>query len=197
MDFLNKLIKVFSGYVVVLFIFCLLVSGVEATVVSSAKIKPVKSRWKYIVIHHSATKKGNASRFNTYHKRRGMRNGLAYHFVINNGTAGTFDGQLEIGPRWKKQINGGHCRQNWVNNSGIGICLVGNFNKTQVSEKQFSVLYKLCRMLMDKYGIPVRNVVGHGEVKGEHSECPGKYFPLRELKEALKRPSNVSYSSVP
>lgn len=164
---------------------------------SSSKRKVSKGRWKYIVIHHSATNKGNAERFNAYHKRRGMRNGLAYHFVINNGTAGTFDGKLEIGPRWKKQINGGHCRQNWVNNSGIGICLVGNFNKNAVSEKQFSVLYKLCRILMEKYDIPVRNILGHGEVKGEHSECPGKYFPLRELREALKRPSNVSYSAVP
>lgn len=193
-----KINKFLSGTIILLFVFSLFISCAEATVLASERKKEsINSRWKYIVVHHSATDKGNAERFNTYHKRRGMKNGLAYHFVIDNGSAGTFDGQLEIGSRWKKQINGGHCRQNWVNNSGIGICLVGNFNKNEVSEKQFSVLYKLCRILMDKYNIPARNVLGHGEMKGEHSECPGKYFPIRELREALSSPSNVSYSSVP
>lgn len=193
-----KINKLAAGSIIFLFIFSLLISVAEATVTpSSRRTKGVKGRWKYILIHHSATNNGNAKRFDSYHRRRGMKNGMAYHFVINNGSAGTFDGKLEIGSRWKKQINGGHCRQRWVNNTGIGICLVGNFNKKEVSEKQFSVLYKLCRILMDKYDIPVRNVIGHGEMKGEHSECPGKYFPMRELREALKRPSNVSYSAVP
>src|SRR5574342_132619 len=46
-----------------------------------------ENQWKYIVIHHSATEKGNAARFDEYHrKKRGWEYGLAYHFVIGNGT---------------------------------------------------------------------------------------------------------------
>ena len=36
-----------------------------------------------------------------------MQNGLAYHFVIGNGTS-TGNGQIEVGDRWRRQINGGH-----------------------------------------------------------------------------------------
>ena len=38
-------------------------------------------RWEYIVIHHSATEKGNAARFDSYHKKNegmGIRFGLSF-----------------------------------------------------------------------------------------------------------------------
>lgn len=144
--------------------------------------------WKYIVIHHSATKRGNAKMFERYHRGRGMQNGLAYHFVIDNGTCDRYDGQLEIGYRWKKQLPGGHCRQSWVNEAGIGICLVGNFNKTRPTWRQMRTLVNLVQELRKKHNIPVKNVVGHGKIKGEKSQCPGRYFPwgdfISQLKEA-------------
>lgn len=143
--------------------------------------------WKYIVIHHSATKRGNAKTFEKYHIKKGMKNGLAYHFVIDNGTSGRRDGQLEIGNRWKKQIAGGHCRQSWVNESGIGICLVGDFNKTRPTLRQTRTLVNLVQELRKKYNIPIKNVVGHGKIKGEKSQCPGGYFPWSDFIAQLKR----------
>ena len=142
--------------------------------------------WKYIVIHHSATAEGNASVFEKYHYQRGMKYGLAYHFVIDNGTYGKRDGQLEIGSRWKKQLGGGHSRQQWVNNTGIGICLVGNFNKTRPTRKQMRTLVKLVNELQDQYNISNRNVVGHGQIKGEKTQCPGKYFPWKDFNTQLE-----------
>ena len=90
----------------------------EATALGKGAKFKGKPEWKYIIIHHSATKSGNAKLFDRYHIRRGMKNGLAYHFVIDNGTCGKRNGQLEIGNRWKKQIHGGGCKQDYYNKFG-------------------------------------------------------------------------------
>lgn len=152
---------------------------------------PARSRtqppWRYIVIHHSATRKGNAEIMERYHRnRRGMANGLAYHFVIDNGTSGRADGQVEEGRRWRAQLPGGHSKQDWLNQSGIGICLVGNFNRQCVSKKQMDSLVALVNRLRKAYGIPMNCIKGHGEFRGEHTMCPGRNFPMRQLKERLK-----------
>ena len=51
--------------------------------------------WEWIIIHHSATRVGSAEVFDAAHRARGMINGLAYHFVIDNGTVGKADGLIE------------------------------------------------------------------------------------------------------
>lgn len=152
-----------------------------ATVNGDSSELSSKPQWIYIVVHHSATTNGNAHIFEMYHFRKGMQNGLAYHFVIDNGTCGKRDGQLEIGHRWKEQLPGGHCKQQWVNDSGIGICLVGNFNRTRPTSRQMRTLVSLVNYLRKKYNIAVKYVVGHGKIKGEKTQCPGKYFPWRDF----------------
>ncbi|MEP6602526.1 MAG: peptidoglycan recognition family protein, partial [Spartobacteria bacterium] len=88
-------------------------------------------RWQMIVVHNSGTRQGNAKVFDYYHKHvRHMQNGLAYHFVIGNGTS-TGNGQVEVGDRWRRQINGGHVHSDYLNNISLGICLVGDFNRDQ------------------------------------------------------------------
>ncbi|MCG3149719.1 MAG: hypothetical protein PCFJNLEI_03184 [Verrucomicrobiae bacterium] len=144
-------------------------------------------QWQYIIIHHSATRTGNAEEFDAGHRARGMINGLAYHFVINNGTADRPDGHIEVGDRWVNQMHGGHCRQGHINDRGIGICLVGNFTDDQPTAKQLDALVLLIRGLQHQFKIPADNVLGHGEVIGEFSECPGKEFPWDELHKRLKQ----------
>ena len=96
--------------------------------------------WKYIVIHNSATSSGNATSFGAYHTQMGY-GGLAYHFVIGNGR-GSRDGQVEEGFRWKQQMSGTHVTVNaWYHNIyGIGICLVGDLERTRPTKKQRHVL---------------------------------------------------------
>ncbi len=136
-----------------------------------------KIQWKYITLHHSATKEGNAESFDWNHRRRGL-GGLAYHFVIGNGT-GSGDGQIEVGWRWIRQKETNRAQD-------INICLVGNFNTQQVSERQFESLVKLIRVLRQQYDIPLWNIRGHKDIKGEITECPGKNFPMRRLKRELR-----------
>ncbi|MEM9161413.1 MAG: LysM peptidoglycan-binding domain-containing protein, partial [Verrucomicrobiota bacterium] len=104
-----------------------------------------KNRWKFVVIHHSATKHGNAEIFDSNHRRR-WRDGLAYHFVIGNGVD-SGDGEIEMGRRWEKQIRGAHCKASIYNEFGIGVCLVGNFMETKPSSKQLVSLHNLIGFL--------------------------------------------------
>lgn len=153
-----------------------------------ATVAPIRD-WQFIVIHHSATKVGNAAAFDASHRARGMINGLAYHFVIDNGSEGMPDGFIETGPRWVKQLHGGHCRQAYINDHGIGICLVGDFSRDQPTAKQLDSLVTLIRGLQEQFHIADDHVLGHGEVVGEFSECPGHDFPWEELHRRLKAKS--------
>ncbi|MGB2660905.1 MAG: N-acetylmuramoyl-L-alanine amidase [Candidatus Omnitrophota bacterium] len=138
-------------------------------------------KWKYIIIHHSATGVGNSMQFNASHLRKGWK-GVGYHFVIDNGTCGKDDGQIETGPRWLKQEDGAHCKASDMNEKAIGICLVGNFSKRTPTRKQMKSLTYLVNTLRDYYNIPTSRIIGHGQVKGARTECPGKKFPMKKLK---------------
>src|SRR5678815_1401985 len=85
-----------------------------SSVIEAIRRAPVKRRrWQFIVVHNSGTRQGNARVFDYYHKHvRRMQNGLAYHFVIGNGTS-TGNGQVEVGDRWRRQINGGHVHSDY------------------------------------------------------------------------------------
>jgi N-acetyl-anhydromuramyl-L-alanine amidase AmpD len=130
-------------------------------------------RWTCIVVHHSATSCGCASEFHHAHQARGWDE-LGYHFVIGNGT-GSANGQIEVGPRWYKQKHGAHCKTagNYHNEHGIGICLVGNFERTRPTARQMASLNKLLRFLMANCGIPANRVIGHREAPGAQTVCPG------------------------
>lgn len=150
-----------------------------------AVIKPKTAPWRYIIIHHSATNGGSSKAFDRHHRRRNMVNGLAYHFVIGNGN-GVTDGLVEIGPRWEKQLPGGHMKNEDLNKIGIGICLVGNFEKKLPSKKQLESLTHLVKKLSKTYTIAPDHVVRHIDLG--QSVCPGKRFPWKKFKDALKTP---------
>ncbi len=133
--------------------------------------------WKYIVIHHSATARGNAEEFNRMHLAKGW-DGLGYHFVIDNGNGGP-DGKVEVGPRWQVQKWGAHAGgtpDNAYNNYGIGVCLVGDFTDHNPSDAQLASLNRLVRYLMQTYNIPASRVIGHREAPNAKTECPGRTF---------------------
>jgi hypothetical protein len=153
------------------------------SVIDAIRRAPVKRRrWQFIVVHNSGTRQGNARVFDYYHRHvRRMQNGLAYHFVIGNGTS-TGNGQVEVGDRWRRQINGGHVHSDYLNNISLGICLVGDFNRSQPTRAQLDACEELIRYLRDRCGktdrgaIPVRP---HREMNPPRwpTDCPGDDFP--------------------
>ncbi|MBU0571361.1 MAG: N-acetylmuramoyl-L-alanine amidase [Candidatus Omnitrophica bacterium] len=142
-------------------------------------------KWKYIIIHHSATDKGNSENFDMAHKNRGWQ-GVGYHFVIDNGTCGKENGQIETTPRWIKQLDGAHCKVGGMNSDGIGICLVGNFSEEEVSARQMRSLVILTQKLKNYYNIPSSRVMGHKDVPGAQTECPGTRFPWKKFRSEIR-----------
>ena len=148
----------------------------------------IERKWTAIIIHHSATKEGNAAIFDKAHREERQWNGVGYDFVIGNGTYSS-NGQVEVTYRWRQQTTGAHCggtANNWANEEGVGICLVGDFNKTSPSEKQMQALAKLVQFLQKRYGISPGRIYGHGSTPGAHStDCPGRNFSMARLKSVL------------
>jgi hypothetical protein len=147
----------------------------------------LERKWEAIIVHHSATNNGNVAIFDKQHREEHHWDGVAYDFVIGNGTD-SGDGQIEVTFRWRGQIAGAHCKtpNNWGNEKGIGICLVGNFDYTSPSVRQMQSLVKLVRFLQNRYKIPKRFVYGHGTTPGARvTDCPGRRFPMARLKSML------------
>lgn len=153
--------------------------------ISNVRISP--GRWKHIVIHHSGTAEGTAKGMNEYHLRvRHMENGLAYHFVIGNGR-GMGDGEIYVGNRWKKQINGGHLASEVQNQSSLGICLVGNFDAKPPTSRQLTALTALVEALQARCDLEDEAVVTHQQINVIHTRCPGTKFPMKTILARLAR----------
>lgn len=143
--------------------------------------------WKYIVIHHTATDTGSVESIHRTHLARKDANGnpwrgIGYHFVIGNGN-GMPDGAVEATFRWNEQLEGAHAGDATFNQQGIGICLIGNFEKHPPTDSQLRSLESLTQTLADRYGILPDDIKGHGDVKS--TACPGRLFPMQQLTQVL------------
>jgi len=137
--------------------------------------------WRWIVIHHSASERDSAASMDAYHRSARHWDELGYHFVIGNGT-GSGDGAVEVGSRWPKQKYGAHCRvgdNEEYNDFGIGICLVGNFERTRPTSAQMGALARLVDYLSAKYHINDAHIIGHGTV--DSTRCPGRLLSFDDL----------------
>lgn len=145
-------------------------------------------RWQAIVIHHSAAPFGTGESLNAQARSAGLQ-GMGYHFVVGNGN-GLDDGDVHVGYRWLQQVPGAHTagsKGDWYNRHGIGVCLVGNFDRQRPTQAQLRRLGELVRELQTKFGIPAERVFLHSEVAPTTS--PGRLFPASALREQLLRGS--------
>lgn len=139
--------------------------------------------WKYIVLHHSASATGSYAQIDREHRQVQGWNGCGYHFVIGNGSESP-DGQIEVAQRWSDQKGGAHCRNGKtpeVNDYGIGICLVGNFDDAPPTPKQVEAARALVAYLRDRYQIAPDHIGTHGYLASGPTACPGKNFPAASI----------------
>jgi len=155
--------------------------------IASAPVAP--RRWKYIVLHHAAVDEGDVKSLDRYHREvRHMENGLAYHFLIGNGH-GMGDGEIAVGNRWKKQLDGGHLHSLAQNQVALGICLIGNFDKHPPTATQLRSLEDLVRALMKRCNLGASAVKTHQQINVVNTKCPGSKFPTRSFLARLKQPA--------
>jgi hypothetical protein len=141
---------------------------------------PLKRRWRYIVIHHSDTQQGSEASFDRYHREHNGWRGVGYDFVIGNGN-GSPDGLVEVTFRWEMQQDGAHAGHPTYNKHGIGICLVGDFDRGYPTARQMEALVGLVNYLQERCHIPTQNIMGHMHVRPGGTHCPGRNFPWFEL----------------
>jgi N-acetylmuramoyl-L-alanine amidase len=146
-------------------------------------------RWRYITIHHSGGQRGDVELLRRVHRERQPRDPvdeIPYHFLVGNGNGLGLGEVVETG-RWYLQTWGAHVsgRNMDRNIRGIGICLIGDFEATQVPEPQLQAVIALTRNLMQRFRIPAGHVTLHGKTPGEMTLCPGRNFPASRFMQAI------------
>lgn len=140
--------------------------------------------WKFIVLHHSATEVGSVESIDAAHKQRKDADGnpwrgIGYHFVVGNGR-GMKDGEVAATFRWTEQCEGAHAGDLQYNTQGVGICLIGNFERESPTTAQLKSLQGLVAALQKGCQIDSKNVIRHTDIKA--TACPGKRFPMDKLR---------------
>ena len=176
----------------------------DASLILPRDAQPIPGQWQAIVIHHSATPAGDSVTLNRQHTASGLA-GLGYHFVIGNGQ-GLGDGLVEVGYRWNRQLAGAHVASasatesrngldrsslstsdaDQYNRHSIGICMIGNGNRREFTDRQSHELITIVRALQAQFGIPGAAVYLHSDLSKVSS--PGKFFPTAEFEAQIRRP---------
>lgn len=136
-----------------------------------------------IVIHHTASKDGEGldrDEITKMHNARGFSE-IGYHFLIDK-----IEGEYTAVVGRPLDIMGAHAKG--FNQSSVGVSFTGNFEVDKPDPMMIDaglrlVLIPLCKML----GIPAGRVYGHFEVGTTPTVCPGRFFPLNDVKSRIYR----------
>ena len=135
-----------------------------------------------IVIHHTAGKDNkyikDYNQILNDHLDRGWRD-IGYNYVIEYVT-----GKVKIHRGRKLDIPGAHCPQHNMNKEGIGIAIVGNFERHAPDIFLIQELACLCSQLCLDHDIPPGKIRSHKEFKP--TLCPGKHMPMDYIRQLVK-----------
>ena len=139
-----------------------------------------RSATNEIVLHHYAHPTKAGQQYATVHDvHRWHLNagkiGIGYNLVVNR------DGSIIIG-RGMDAVGAHTYPPRGINSTSVGIGVQGNFDSvnTYMPDAQFNALVWLIKHIRGIYGnIPIR---GHREVPGTSTACPGRFFPIDEIR---------------
>jgi len=130
------------------------------------------NKWEYIIIHHSATIDGRTfswSAIRNYHVCTLGWVDIGYNFGIEQ-----VNDDIETLVGRPLYINGAHTSGHNMNEKGIGICVVGNYDLIEPHDAYYYKLSKLCKSLMIIFGIPIDKICPHSNFNNK--TCPGVRF---------------------
>ncbi len=169
--------------------------GIQAEPLVWESIAPPQSTpihpWRWIVIHHSASRRGNAQIIDNEHLNQRGWDGIGYHFVIGNGIDMP-QGRIEGTFRWRLQQHGAHAgpkpEQKPYNQDGIGICVIGHYDQEKLSPLIEARLVELCAQLIDHTPtLSVGRIIGHKDVPGKVTACPGQAIDLERIRYLVRQ----------
>ncbi|MEG2189421.1 MAG: N-acetylmuramoyl-L-alanine amidase [Christensenella sp.] len=135
-----------------------------------------------IILHH--TEGGDAETvqgIHAYHLSRGHK-GIDYNICVErDGTVSNGRGMEYCGG----SVNNSNAATRGMNDDSVAIAALGNFEQNEMPEVQKEALKRIAREVAACYG--TTEVVGHNEVAGrDYTTCPGKYFPIDEIRDYVR-----------
>lgn len=130
----------------------------------------------YIIVHHTGAEERDAGQIKKYHLSLGWQD-IGYNYIIEHG------GNIVAGR--PLDIPGAHCLAGGMNNCSIGVAVIGNMEERFLRPGQERALIELLRDLSGRYQVPVKSILGHREVKGAATACPGRLIDMDVLRHAL------------
>jgi len=115
---------------------------------------------------------------------------IGYHAVIEME-----QGEVKIKKGRKFDVTGAHAYQKMpdvngnmvsINNQSLGVCIVGNYDKTLLEEKYLKEAVGYVSLLLVLYKIPIKNVLGHNEIPGVTKSCPGNLISMNYVRERIE-----------
>jgi len=123
----------------------------------------------FIVIHHSQREIDSPRQIRKRHLERGWED-IGYHYLIGK------KGKLYRGRSIR--FIGAHVLG--YNKNSIGICLIGDLDKSIPTRKQLKSLIKFLGKISKKYKIPIENILGHREFPNVTKTCPGNFGKINK-----------------
>lgn len=136
-----------------------------------------------IALHHMAHPTADVKTVESWHINQGWR-AIGYNFWVG------FDGTVYEGRGFK--LGAGVANQN---GHIISIGFQGDYHskETKMPDAQFNAGIDIIKYVMEK--VPTaKKIGGHGEFMA--TACPGKYFPLKEMKTLKKRGAKDSFTDI-
>lgn len=129
-----------------------------------------------IVLHHADAINCTVEDIHRWHLSNDWT-GIGYHYFVRK------DGSIYRGR--PENVVGAHAIG--ANTNSIGICAEGNYEIETMPEVQKNAIKELIADIKSRYGN--LEVKGHKEVS--NTSCPGKNYPLEELKNPTQQNTNV------
>lgn len=133
--------------------------------------KPLSKRnsTDLLILHHSGTTTCTPDGVHSAHVGNGWA-GIGYHYLVRK------DGTIYRGR--PEDTVGAHAYG--ANSHSIGVCFEGNYEVEQsMPAAQLAAGQALVADIKRRWSIT--KVIGHKDVAGSTTDCPGKYFPLDSI----------------